>query len=139
MFGTSPERFVADGDAVFSPRVPWSRWLAQAGERAPVDLLIYTAVIGGLLAWTAHGRSVGDFWAPEMARCGDEYWLVYTARQRSNALAIGLARAPRPTGPWRDLGHPLISAHAVNTTGLPEDPTQPAAPDLRPPVVRSTK
>ena len=75
--------------------------------------------------WTAHGRLVGDFWAPEMAKCGDEYWLVYTARQRSNALAIGLARAPHPTGPWTDLGHPLVSAHAVNTTGMPEDPAQP--------------
>jgi hypothetical protein len=60
-----------------------------------------------------------------MAQCGDEYWLVYTARQRSNALAIGLAKAPHPTGPWRDLGHPLIDAHAVNTTDLPDDPTQP--------------
>ena len=76
-------------------------------------------------AWTAHGRRVGDFWAPEMARVGDEYWLVYTARQHDNALAIGLARAPDPTGPWRDLGHPLIAGHAVNTTGLPDDPAQP--------------
>ncbi|MFN3943342.1 MAG: family 43 glycosylhydrolase [Allosphingosinicella sp.] len=76
-------------------------------------------------AWTAHGRNVGDYWAPEMAKCGDEYWLVYTARERSNALAIGLAKAPHPTGPWRDLGGPLISGHAVNTTSLPDDPTQP--------------
>jgi len=75
--------------------------------------------------WTAHGRSVGDYWAPEMAKCGDEYWLVYTARQRDNALAIGLAKAPHPTGPWTDIGRPLISAHAVNTTGLPHDPSQP--------------
>lgn len=75
--------------------------------------------------WTAQGRNVGDFWAPEMAKCGDEYWIVYTARQRTNALAIGLAKAPHPTGPWRDLGHPLISGQAVNTTGLPDDPTQP--------------
>lgn len=75
--------------------------------------------------WTAQGRFVGDFWAPEMARCGEEYWLVYTARQRSNALAIGLARAPHPTGPWRDLGHPLIATHAVNTTGLADDPAHP--------------
>lgn len=75
--------------------------------------------------WTAHGRRVSDFWAPEMAKCGDEYWLVYTARQRSNALAIGPAKAPHPTGPWRDLGHPLINAHAVNTSDLPYDPTQP--------------
>lgn len=76
-------------------------------------------------AWTAHGRTVGDYWAPEMARVGDEYWLVYTARQRSNALAIGLAKSDRPTGPWRDLGHPLLAGHAVNTTGLGDDPDQP--------------
>ena len=31
---------------------------------------------------------------PEMAKVGDEYWLVFTARQATNALAIGLARAP---------------------------------------------
>jgi hypothetical protein len=77
-------------------------------------------------AWAAHGRDVGDFWAPEMAKVGDEYWLVYTARQRSNALAIGLARSDSPAGPWRDLGHPLINAHAVDTTGLAGDPTLPA-------------
>jgi len=76
-------------------------------------------------AWTAQGQKVGDFWAPEMAKVGNEYWLVYTARQRSNALAIGLAKSDNPTGPWRDLGHPLLTAHAANTTGLPDDPAQP--------------
>lgn len=76
-------------------------------------------------AWTAHGQGVGDYWAPEMAKVGEEYWLVYTARQRTNALAIGLARSDRPTGPWRDLGQPLLSGHAVNTTGLPDDGAQP--------------
>jgi arabinan endo-1,5-alpha-L-arabinosidase len=76
-------------------------------------------------AWTAHGRTVGDFWAPEMAKCGDEYWLVYTARQHNNALAIGLAKAPTPTGPWRDLGHPLISGHAVDTSGDGNGAAQP--------------
>jgi hypothetical protein len=75
--------------------------------------------------WTAHGRYVGDYWAPEMAQVGDEYWLCYTARQRTNALAIGLAKAPHPTGPWRDIGRPLIQRSSVNTTGLPDDPTMP--------------
>jgi hypothetical protein len=75
--------------------------------------------------WTAQGRRVGDFWAPEMAKVGDEYWLCYTARQRSNALAIGLARSDSPAGPWRDLGHPLLSGGAVNTTGLVDDPDRP--------------
>jgi arabinan endo-1,5-alpha-L-arabinosidase len=80
---------------------------------------------GSAPAWAAHGRRVGDFWAPEMAKVGDEYWLVYTARQRSNGLAIGLARSDSPTGPWRDLGRPLLAGHAVNTTGLPDHPDQP--------------
>jgi hypothetical protein len=75
--------------------------------------------------WTARGRRVADFWAPEMARVGDEYWLCYTARQASNALAIGLARSQSPFGPWRDLGRPLLAGHAVNTTGAPDDPAQP--------------
>ena len=69
--------------------------------------------------WAAKGRSVADFWAPEMARVGDEYWTVYTARQRSHALAIGLARASRPTGPWVDNGVPLITGQPVNSTGVP--------------------
>lgn len=64
---------------------------------------------GNAPAWTAAGRHVADFWAPEMARVGDEYWLAYTAREKSNALAIGLAKAPSPTGPWSDIGRPLLT------------------------------
>jgi hypothetical protein len=80
---------------------------------------------GHAAPWTAQGRKVADFWAPEMARVGDEYWLVYTARQTNNALAIGLAKAPHPTGPWTDIGQPLLTGNAINTTGLPDDPTRP--------------
>jgi arabinan endo-1,5-alpha-L-arabinosidase len=75
--------------------------------------------------WTAKGRNVADFWAPEMAKVGDEYWTVFTARQATNALAIGLARAPSPTGPWVDNGEPLITGKPVNTTGLGYDGSQP--------------
>jgi beta-xylosidase len=60
-----------------------------------------------------------------MAKAGDEYWTVYTARQLSNALAIGLARAPSPTGPWVDNGQPLVTGKPVNTTGLGFDASQP--------------
>jgi hypothetical protein len=76
-------------------------------------------------AWAATGRNTADFWAPEMARVGDEYWTVYTARQLTNALAIGLARAPSPLGPWIDNGEPLIRGQPVNTTGFGFDPSQP--------------
>lgn len=75
--------------------------------------------------WAAKGRDSADFWAPEIARVGDEYWVVFTARQANNALAIGLARAASPTGPWIDNGAPLITGRPVNTTGLGYDPGQP--------------
>ncbi|MFN3620267.1 glycoside hydrolase family 43 protein [Sphingorhabdus sp.] len=75
--------------------------------------------------WTAQGKTIGDFWAPEMAKVGDEYWLVYTARQHNNALAIGMAKSSHPEGPWRDSGKPLLAGFSYNTTGLPDDGKQP--------------
>ena len=74
---------------------------------------------GGEPEWTATGRNVADFWAPEMARVGDEYWVAYTARQKNNALAIGLARGDRPEGPFVDNGAPLVRGKEINTTGDP--------------------
>lgn len=75
--------------------------------------------------WAAKGRNVADFWAPEMAKVGDEYWLAFTARQVSNALAIGIARSSSPTGPWIDNGAPLITGKPLDTTGLGLDPAKP--------------
>jgi hypothetical protein len=81
--------------------------------------------VGAEPAWAAKGRNMADFWAPEMARVSDEYWTAFTARQASNALAIGLARAPSPLGPWRDNGAPLLTGKPVDTTGLGFDSSQP--------------
>lgn len=69
--------------------------------------------------WAATGRSTADFWAPEMQKVGEEYWVAYTARQKSHALAIGLARAPSPLGPFIDNGAPLVTGRPVNSTGIP--------------------
>ncbi|MEO6225476.1 MAG: glycoside hydrolase family 43 protein [Sphingomicrobium sp.] len=75
--------------------------------------------------WAATGRNIADFWAPEMVRAGEEYWLCFTARQSNNALAIGLARAPGPDGPWVDNGAPLVTGKALDTTALGYEPSQP--------------
>jgi len=64
--------------------------------------------------WTLAGARVGDFWAPEMARVGDEYWLSYTARNRQHSLSVGLAKASHPHGPWIDNGAPLLSGGAID-------------------------
>jgi len=76
--------------------------------------------------WAATGTRVADFWAPEMAKVGDEYWLVYTAREKSNALAIGLARSASPYGPWRDGGAPLIAGGVALFADSGPDAPQPA-------------
>lgn len=75
--------------------------------------------------WTAVGRHVGDFWAPEMARVGDEYWLAYTARETSKALAIGLAKSRSPLGPWEDLGRPLLSGGVIDSHIFIDDEGRP--------------
>lgn len=64
--------------------------------------------------WTSAGLKVGDFWAPEMAMVGDEYWLTYTARDRDRVLSIGLAKSPRPAGPWIDIGKPLLTGAMID-------------------------
>ena len=63
--------------------------------------------------WALFGRHKADFWAPEMRQVGEEYWVAYTAREKSNALAIGLARSASPYGPWEDNGAPLITGGKV--------------------------
>ncbi|HVM22073.1 MAG TPA: family 43 glycosylhydrolase [Sphingomicrobium sp.] len=68
--------------------------------------------------WAASGRGNADFWAPEMARVGDGYWAVFTARQTNDVLAIGLARAAEPSGPWTDNGAPLITGAPISTADL---------------------
>ena len=64
--------------------------------------------------WVVHGQRVADFWAPEIARVGDEYWLVYTARDKAHVLGIGLAKAKSPQGPWVDLGRPLLTGGMID-------------------------
>lgn len=68
--------------------------------------------------WAAKGRQISDFWAPEMVQVGAEYWLCYTARRTNNALAIGLAKARHPAGPWKDGGRPLILGDPIDS-GIP--------------------
>jgi len=72
--------------------------------------------------WAAVGSRVADFWAPEMAKVGDEYWVAFTARQKSNALAIGVAKGPSPTGPFEASARPLLTGKPIDTAGFASGP-----------------
>jgi GH43 family beta-xylosidase len=49
-----------------------------------------------------------DFWAPELHRVGSGYVAYFTARHQDGALSIGAATASTPTGPYADIGQPLV-------------------------------
>eukprot|EP01097_Dermamoeba_algensis_P004040 TRINITY_DN2705_c0_g1_i1.p1 TRINITY_DN2705_c0_g1~~TRINITY_DN2705_c0_g1_i1.p1 ORF type:complete len:347 (-),score=41.61 TRINITY_DN2705_c0_g1_i1:189-1229(-) len=57
----------------------------------------------------APGWAVSDFWAPEIHILSNNTFAVYfVARTFDGILSVGVALATSPTGPFRDIGKPLI-------------------------------
>lgn len=69
---------------------------------------------GRKLAWAADGAGVGDFWAPELHRVGDRFLLCFSARARDGSLAIGIASADRPEGPFAAPEEPLLGGGVID-------------------------
>ena len=60
-----------------------------------------------------------NFWAPEISTYQGKYFVYFTAREASsNHLAVAVATADRPTGPWTDHG-PLIAQDAGSIDAMP--------------------
>ncbi len=64
--------------------------------------------------WAATGQRRADFWAPELHRVGDGYWLCFTARKHDGGLAVGLARAESPSGPFAADDTPLLEGEVID-------------------------
>jgi hypothetical protein len=65
-------------------------------------------------AWCATGEGVADFWAPEMHRVCDRWWLAFSARKPNGEMAIGLAVADRPEGPWNAFERPIVESGVID-------------------------
>ncbi len=69
-----------------------------------------------LFTWTQKGWgflnrpawATRDFWAPEIHIVGHSYQMYYTATDTSGRLCIGVAYSDSPTGPYIDIGLPLL-------------------------------
>jgi beta-xylosidase len=92
-----------------------------------------------LVSWTpqawiyqspSDGWADGSFWAPELFRRGDRFFLAYSARRRDAkerpGFRLALAEADSPTGPfvhrhgpWCDDGHAAIDAHVFFDDDVP--------------------
>eukprot|EP01028_Stygiella_incarcerata_P002944 TRINITY_DN1562_c0_g1_i1.p1 TRINITY_DN1562_c0_g1~~TRINITY_DN1562_c0_g1_i1.p1 ORF type:complete len:368 (-),score=80.24 TRINITY_DN1562_c0_g1_i1:1013-2116(-) len=58
----------------------------------------------------------GDFWAPEIHAIGGRFVVYFVARhQASNQLGIGAAVGDAPTGPFKDIGAPIVLNENVGT------------------------
>lgn len=57
--------------------------------------------------------AVNDFWAPEIHKVGARYVAYYSALEGGGRFRLGAAHASTPTGPYTDLGRPLLSDGSV--------------------------
>jgi arabinan endo-1,5-alpha-L-arabinosidase len=83
---------------------------------APDAYPIFTST--DLVHWTARGSifpsghwpswAMSDFWAPEIHRVGSGYVAYFSARDNDGMLSIGAASASTATGPFTDIGKPLV-------------------------------
>lgn len=64
--------------------------------------------------WALDGPGAGDFWAPEVHPIGGEFWACFSARDREGTLAIGLAKARSPEGPYAPDPHPLLAGGVID-------------------------
>lgn len=65
------------------------------------------------------GWAKGNFWAPEIAADQGKFFVYYTARQAaSNRLAVAVATAARPEGPYTDHGV-LVAQEAGSIDAVP--------------------
>jgi arabinan endo-1,5-alpha-L-arabinosidase len=61
--------------------------------------------------WVVGGPG-GDMWAPHAVGFGGRYYVYYAGREYGTGqMAIGVATSDSPTGPFHDLGKPLISGY----------------------------
>ena len=58
------------------------------------------------------------FWAPEISQDNGKIYVYYTAHQRGGNVAVGVASADRPEGPYRDHG-PLVGQPDGSIDGFP--------------------
>ena len=97
---------------------------ATSSEWAPHFPLLHSR---DLVNWEITGHvfpsapawAKSNFWAPEIAEDRGKFFIYYTARETaSNRLAVAVATADRPEGPWTDHG-PLVAQEAGSIDAVP--------------------
>ncbi len=62
--------------------------------------------------------AVANFWAPEISQYKGRYYVYYVGRKRGGPLAVAVAVADKPSGPYTDYG-PLVAQLAGSIDPVP--------------------
>ena len=64
--------------------------------------------------------SVANYWAPEIAEYKNRFYVYYVARKKGGPLAVAVATADKPSGPYKDHGV-LVAQDAGSIDPVPFD------------------
>ncbi|MEO8350449.1 MAG: family 43 glycosylhydrolase [Chthoniobacteraceae bacterium] len=98
---------------------------ATASEWAPQFPILHSK---DLVNWQIVGSvfpeppqwATANFWAPELQHWKGKYYVYYTGRKKGGPLALAVATADKPEGPWTDHG-PLVAQDAGSIDGMAID------------------
>src|SRR3954470_16439769 len=95
-----------------------SEWGPQFPLLHSTDLVSW-GTVGSVFS---HGPewATANFWAPEIAEYKGRYYVYYVGRERGGPLAVAVATAEKPDGPYTDHG-PLVAQPAGSIDPGPFD------------------
>jgi beta-xylosidase len=73
------------------------------------DLAVWTPAGHIFSPTTKPSWAKGNFWAPEIHKVGSHWVAYFSALDGTGRMSIGAASAPSSTGPFTDLGHPIVT------------------------------
>lgn len=86
-----------------------SEWAPQFPILHSLDLVNWK--IEGCVFPTRPTWARGNFWAPEISQYNGRYYVYYVGRNRDGLLAVAVATADKPNGPYQDHGQ-LVAQEA---------------------------
>lgn len=114
--GDYPDPSVVRAGADYWATATSSEWAPHFPILQSRDLVNWE--VKGYVFTDAPAWAKGSFWAPEIARDRGKYFVYYTARRHDNRLAIAVASASNPAGPYTDHGE-LVAQEAGSIDAVP--------------------
>jgi xylan 1,4-beta-xylosidase len=105
--GDHPDPSVMKVGDIYWAAATTSAWVPAFTLMKSTDLANWE--ITGAIFPKAPSWTNGNYWAPELANLGDGFYVYYAAKNKLHGrMCVGVAKAKKPEGPYRDSGHPLI-------------------------------